>query len=56
MLRLQFNGFFCFFRSADGLVVVHFYADWASECQPMNDVLQILADDNELKVASDSHF
>jgi len=30
--------------------VVHFYADWAAECQPMNEVLEALSKDDELKV------
>nr|QWA14830.1 glutaredoxin [Diaphanosoma celebensis] len=34
-----------------GLVVVHFYADWAAECQPMNEVLTLLVNDIELKDA-----
>jgi len=35
-----------------GLVVVHFHADWAAECQPMNEVLSLLVNDNELKDAT----
>lgn len=31
------------------LVVIHFYADWATECQPMNEVLEALALETELK-------
>lgn len=35
--------------SSDDLVVVHFYADWAAQCGPMNDVLEELAKQAELK-------
>ena len=28
-----------------GLVAVHFWADWAQQCGPMNDAIQILAED-----------
>lgn len=38
------------FSSSD-LVVVHFYADWAAQCGPMNDVLEELAKQTELKVS-----
>lgn len=31
------------------LVVIHFFADWASECQPMNEVLEALSKEQELK-------
>jgi Grx4 family monothiol glutaredoxin len=35
--------------SSNDLVVVHFYADWATQCGPMNDVLEELAKQAELK-------
>lgn len=35
--------------SSNDLVVVHFYADWATQCGPMNDVLEELAKQVELK-------
>lgn len=31
------------------LIVIHFYAEWATECQPMNEVLETLATEAELK-------
>lgn len=31
------------------LIVIHFYAEWATECQPMNEVLEALAAESELK-------
>jgi thiol-disulfide isomerase/thioredoxin len=37
--------------SSNDLVVVHFYADWATQCGPMNDVLEELAKQAELKVS-----
>jgi len=36
------------------LIVIHFYAEWATECQPMNEVLETLATEAELKVSSSS--
>ena len=46
------NYFIISCRKNPGLVVVHFHADWAAECQPMNDVLSLLVNDNELKVSN----
>jgi len=34
------------------LVVIHFYAEWATECQPMNEVLEVLGLEAELKGVS----
>lgn len=30
--------------------MVHFFAEWASECQPMNEVLEALSKEEDLKV------
>ena len=42
---------FCY-RQSPRLVVIHFYAEWATECQPMNEVLEVLGLEAELKVLS----
>jgi Thioredoxin. len=42
--------------SSNDLVVVHFYADWATQCGPMNDVLEELAKQAELKVSISAFF
>jgi len=42
--------------SSNDLVVVHFYADWATQCGPMNDVLEELAKQAELKVSISAIF
>ena len=39
-------------RRNPNLIVIHFYAEWATECQPMNEVLEALAAESELKVLS----
>lgn len=35
--------------SHEGLVAVHFWADWAQQCGPMDEAINILSDDKQLK-------
>ncbi|XP_046462686.1 glutaredoxin-3-like isoform X2 [Daphnia pulex] len=49
VLELTSQEHFETFVKSPKLVVIHFFAEWASECQPMNEVLDTLSKEDELK-------